>query len=187
MPDTALPPRVLTILVQWVNLEDDTKLTFDNSKDLIEIQTVTFFDPRYKVETGDYLVPFNSGESIELRGTDFANTVIANEALNLSFIWNIENPLNNDWTLTLQLFDSDGNLVAQNDGVMWWYPTHLWVANSAFEDIRSLEIPDDIEAGIYQIRVGWYRQEGEQFIRMDVPDSFPNVDNLFILGEITIE
>jgi hypothetical protein len=186
-PDTVLPPRMLTILVQWVNLEDDMRLVFDNGRDLLEIQNVIFLDPRSKIETGAYLAHFNSSDSIELRGINFPQTATSNETINLSFVWNIENAVANDWTLTIQLFDTEGNLVTQNDGVMWWYPSHLWASDLAFEDVRHLDIPADIEAGTYQIRVGWYRQEGEQFIRMDIPDIYPNINDLLILGEIMVD
>lgn len=184
-PDVVLPPRVISINIQWVNLEDDTKLTFDNGENLLEIQNVTFVDPRYKVDKGDNLAQFNSDDSIALRGFNFADTARIGESINLSFIWNIENTLNYDWTLTIQLFDSERNFVTQNDGVMWWYPTSRWATDIAFEDVRTLDIPSDIEAGTYEVRVGWYRQGGEQFIRME--STQPNTDNLYILGDITIE
>jgi hypothetical protein len=111
----------------------------------------------------------------------------AGETINLSFVWQDDSQTlittpTHDWTLTMQLFDAQGNFVSQTDGQLWWYPTTAWVPHQAFEDIRSFALPADLPSGEYEMRVGWYHEENGAFIRMEV-DGGESVDNLLILPQ----
>jgi hypothetical protein len=115
-------------------------------------------------------------------------TLSAGETINLSFVWQddsqrLKSYFMNNWTLTMQLFDSEGNFVAQSDGTLWWLPTSAWVPKQAFEDIRSFALPADLPAGDYEMRIGWYREENGAFIRMTVTQG-ESVDNLLILPSL---
>jgi hypothetical protein len=177
-PETVLPPRIITILFEWVNLEDDVALVFDSGKSLLEIQGASFSDPSY---TAPSLNPISANYAeIDLESFQIPESANAGETINLSFVWNAPQDIVHDWTLTMQLFDAEGELLSQSDGVMWWYPSSTWINNLAFEDSRRLEIPADLAAGDYEIRIGWYREKNGQFIRMAVTEG-ESIDNLLVL------
>ncbi|MEL6309551.1 MAG: hypothetical protein AAFQ52_15530, partial [Chloroflexota bacterium] len=106
----------------------------------------------------------------------------AGETVEIAFVWEALRPIDADYTLTLQVFDADNNLVAQNDGILWWYPTSAWAEAVPFEDRRTLELPADLPVGGYEIRVGWYRDDGETYPRLSV-DNAVAVDSLYTLPQ----
>lgn len=180
-PDTIRPPRVVNILLEWVDLDTNEELLFDSGLSLLEVASVTFVDKNYQAPTYSNTVNVNFGGEILLRDYTLPDAQ-PGETIPLSFIWESTENLSpdNEAILTMQLFDSEGNLVTQNDGTMWWYPTTSWAENIAFEDSRSLEIPADadIEPGNYELRIGWYRVIDEIYPRLEVINA-GNVDNLY--------
>lgn len=192
-PDVVLPPRLIYINLEWVNLEDDSPIVFDNGLSRLELAVTTFYDPAYKIEYPENhqnIATFNDiAQSISLRNFTMPEIAQAGESINISFFWQNEfvmlvsrRAATFDWTLTMQLFDSEGNFITQTDGVLWWYPTSTWVTGQAFEDIRSFTLPADLPAGEYEMRVGWYREENGTFIRM-VVENAESVDNLLVLPQ----
>jgi len=181
-PDTPLPPRSVNILVEWVDLDTNEELVFDSGLSLLEIQGATYVDSNYEAPASGNTVDVNFGEEIFLRDYSLPETITAGETMSLSFVWESTEQLatDNEAILTMQLFDSDGNFVLQEDGVMWWYPTTMWADSIAFEDARALEIPSDLETGDYQLRVGWYRVIGEAYPRLSVLNS-EHIDNLYVI------
>jgi hypothetical protein len=169
-PDAALPPRMVYLNLEWVNLEDDSQVVFDSGLSRLEIPAAAFSDPAY---TAPNLRP------IEASFSEIALESYSIESGTLQFVWK---PLqvSEDWTLTIQLFDSAGEFVTQEDGALWWYPTSRWIEALAFEDVRSL--PSNLDTGEYEIRLGWYREESGEFIRMPVTEG-ESQDNLLILPE----
>lgn len=178
-PDTIRPPRVINILLEWIDLDTNEELLFDSGLSLLEVASVTFVDKNYQAPEYSNIVDINFGDEILLRDYTLPDAQLG-ETIPLSFIWEgIENlSVENEAIFTIQLFDSEGNLVTQNDGTMWWYPTTTWAENIAFEDSRSLEIPADIEPGDYELRIGWYHVIDETYPRLEVINA-ENIDNLY--------
>jgi hypothetical protein len=181
-PDTLLPPRLIMLNLEWVNLEDDVSLVFENGLSRLEVPAASFYDPAYKIEVAASIANFTvMDDSIGLFDYSMPATAHAGETINLSFTWKAENAMPQyDWTLTMQLFDNESNFVTQSDGVMWWYPTSAWIPFTVFEDVRSFALPADLPAGDYEMRIGWYREENGAFIRMTVNHG-ESLDNLLIL------
>lgn len=177
-PETALPPRVVNILLEWVDLDTNEKLVFDSGLSLLEVQSATFVDSNYQAPVFGNLLDVSFGDEIILQDYAILDAQ-PGETIPLSFIWESTETLSpdNEAILTMQVFDLEGNLITQNDGTMWWYPTTSWAENVAFEDSRSLEIPADIESGDYELRIGWYRVIDETYPRLAVINA-ENVDNL---------
>lgn len=181
-PDTVLPPRAVNILVKWIDLDTDEALVFDSGLSLLEIQDATYIDDEYQAPQFGNTVEINFGDEIILWDYAIPEIITAGETVSLSFIWEAREQLlrDNEAILTMQLFDSDGNFILQNDGTMWWYPTTLWAENILFEDARSLELPSDLAPGDYQLRVGWYRVVDESYPRLAVLNS-DHIDNLYVI------
>lgn len=178
--DSILAPRVVNILVEWVDLVTNDALIFDSALSLLEVQSATFVDDRYEAPTLGNEVNINFGDEIILRDFSMPETAQAGDMLALSFVWEAINTMEDEAILTVQLFDSEGEFITQNDGVLWWYPTNRWAENVPFEDVRSLELPADLATGTYEIRVGWYRQEDDNYPRLSVRDE-GSIDNLYVL------
>lgn len=188
--DVVLPPRQIVLNIEWVNLEDDAPLVFDNGLSRLELTSAVFYDEAYKIEfpaNHQDIAQFADLDVISLRDYTMPATAHAGETINLSFFWeripNFELPFGQDWTLTMQLFDAEGNFVAQSDGVLWWYPTGVWLGRNTFEDVRAFALPADLPAGEYEMRVGWYREdENGAFLRRELREA-EGLDNLLILPQ----
>src|SRR5690606_16181388 len=103
------------------------------------------------------------GERIRLNGTTLADSVIApGENLNMTLYWQPVMHMTDDWTLSLGLLDSAGELVAQSDGMVPGYPTSAWQPDIAFADFRTLSIPADLPPGDYRLYATWYRLADNQ-------------------------
>ena len=88
------------------------------------------------------------------------------EAFSLRLDWRGLAPMDEDWQLTLQLFDADGDFVAQVDGAPPGYPTRIWPPGWRYSDLRTLIIPEDIAPdSTLRLRVGWYRlSDGQRLL-----------------------
>lgn len=181
-PDAILAPRVINILVEWVDLDTSEAIIFDSGLSLLEVPSATFVDRRYQADELGNLVDVNFGDEIILQDFSLPETASAGETIPLSFIWEATEQLSTDTEaiLTIQLFDAEGNFVTQEDGALWWYPTTAWVDDMPFADSRSLSLPAELSAGEYEIRIGWYRVIGDTFPRLEVIES-ESADNLYAL------
>lgn len=112
-------------------------------------------DVRYRAPGVDVARSAHFGEVIALHGYTLSSTA---EHLDVRLIWSALRPIGDDYTLTVQLMDADGTLIAQNDGVVPAYPTSRWLVDVAFEDVRRLDLPRTMPAGAYRLYVGWYHQ-----------------------------
>jgi hypothetical protein len=76
----------------------------------------------------------------------------------ISLNWQALQPLDKDYTVTLQLLDQNQNLVAQIDKppLGGSYPTTVWQPGNSIFDSYSLELPESIRNGKYQLVVGLY-------------------------------
>lgn len=80
------------------------------------------------------------------------------QVLPLRLIWQIEQPLERDYTIFVQLLTAAGTLAAQHDGPPQggYYPTSQWMSGEAISDQHGLFLPADLPAGHYQLILGLY-------------------------------
>jgi len=182
IPDEVRQPRLITILIEWVDLESNTGLVFDNGDSLLEVSGPTFIDERYRAHNLPISLAAQFGEKIMLQSYAMPMAIDAGAHLPIMLNWHPQQQIDLAWTLTLQLFDEQGNFITQSDGMPYWYPTTAWVANVMFTDERTLVIPPDTPPGRYAVRLGWYRQNEEQFVRLPLT-SGSGVDNLLVLPQ----
>ena len=74
----------------------------------------------------------------------------------ITFYWETQQAMDEDYTLFVHLLDQTGQLVTQMDGQPFQgnYPTSWWSPGELIIDQRTLP---DIAAGDYRLLVGWYR------------------------------
>lgn len=80
-------------------------------------------------------------------------------SLPLTLFWQGEDPIDNDYTVFVQLWDSRGKFAYGQDSppVQGRYPTGLWARGEMVRDERWLSLPLGLSPGTYEVRVGLYR------------------------------
>ena len=170
--DTPLSPRRVDLRFNWHSLTtfEDIPLTDGGGQpiDTVIIAGTTLIDARYSAPSPSVITDVRFGDVIGLTGYDIADdTLSAGESLSLDFYWAYLNPMDEDWVITLQLVDANGTFITQVDGEPAGYPTSWWRdAGSIYVDQRVFDLPEDVEAGEYQLHVGWYRRS--DFLRLAV-------------------
>jgi hypothetical protein len=111
------------------------------------------------------------GERIMLLGYD--REMLAGE-LQLTFYWQAERSLDQNWTVFVHLLDEGGTLRSQHDGQprAGHYPTSVWDPGEVVDDPHRLMLPTDLADGKYQVIVGLYSVESGE--RLPVLDSEGN-------------
>ncbi|MEM7114124.1 MAG: hypothetical protein AAF614_16940 [Chloroflexota bacterium] len=81
-----------------------------------------------------------------------------NETLNLTLHWQANRPAERPYTVFTQLLDPEGKLVAQQDNwpVQGQWPPTCWQANETITDSYTLQLPDTLIDGSYQLITGMY-------------------------------
>jgi hypothetical protein len=81
--------------------------------------------------------------------------------LQLTFYWQAERPLDQNWTVFVHLLDEGGTLKAQHDGQprAGRYPTSVWDPGEVVDDRHQVVLPGDLADGRYQVVVGLYSVE----------------------------
>ena len=85
-----------------------------------------------------------------------------------------------DWTVFVHLIDGEGSMAAQADHQPLGgdYPTSLWRRPCPVEDVYTLQLPDDLAAGDYDILLGMYDASQPNYPRAPAFDMggapFPN-------------
>jgi hypothetical protein len=109
------------------------------------------------------------GDSIELLGYDIRNWQQAAsgkqyyvegkpQALAITLYWQANKPVNEDYTVFVQLLDSKGHLVTQHDGqpLYGYLPTDDWSPGDVIPDAHQLALPSELPSGWYQLIAGMY-------------------------------
>lgn len=120
----------------------------------------TFTEPTIDVETNVSL-----GDVATLLGANVVPddlVVRSGTALTATLFWRAESETTTSYRVFLHLVDSEGELVAQSDGVPagWERPTTGWVPGEVITDRRTLTIPDGVLAGDYALVAGLYDPDG---------------------------
>jgi hypothetical protein len=90
------------------------------------------------------------------------------DALRLVLYWHAQSPVTARYSVFTQLFDPAGKLVAQQDNwpVAGLAPTDTWTPGALIRDPYLLSLPDDAEAGTYQLLVGLYDENGRRTLTL---------------------
>ena len=107
----------------------------------------------------------------------------AGTAVPVSLAWEASRPTERDLKVFIHLLDENNEIVAQSDAYPFQgrWSTAVWgfQANQPFTDQHTVQLPEELAAGQYRVRLGFYDGEGQ----LPLADS----DNRFILLEQSIE
>ena len=113
------------------------------------------------------------GNEIKLLAADLPSSpVLPGEEIDIQLYWEAVNPdrPQHNYTIFVHLLNEAGEMVANADGFPQGgqYPTEAWVPGDVVVDEHRLLLPQDLQAGIYQISIGAYLLEtGERLPVMD--------------------
>ncbi len=106
--------------------------------------------------TGRVLAQWQNG--ITLQAVTMPVSAARGATIPINVTWTTTQSINRPYTIFVHLIDTNGNLVAQDDGMpldgRW--PTTCWQMGHGFDDRREIKLPDQIQAGLYRVRIGFY-------------------------------
>ena len=137
----------------------------------------------YRVPAGESLT-FSFGDIVrleryEMRGLQ--GQPGPGETVTLDLVWRALAPIERDYTISAQLLDDQGQLVAQSDSqpANGRAPTSTWRTSEHVVDTRTLRVPN--KPGIYRLAVAVYDLSSLQ--RLSVSGAS---DNLALLGTVEV-
>lgn len=97
------------------------------------------------------------GGRIQLLGYE-TTPLRAGRPLTVTLAWRARRAMAADYTRFVHLADATGRVWTQADGGprQGQYPTSLWMADEVVVERLALSLPDDLPAGPYTLRVGFY-------------------------------
>ncbi|MCB0209113.1 MAG: glycosyltransferase family 39 protein [Anaerolineae bacterium] len=131
----------------------------------------------------DLVTNTSFGESIELLGLrqpeieSSTLSVTSGQPLDIELVWQADNLIEVDYTLTAQLLDAQQQVIAQRDSMPLngSAPTTTWAAGEVLIDPIALDIPADVGSGPHTLLLALYRVEtGERL-------TLPNGDDHFTI------
>ncbi|MFW5748146.1 MAG: glycosyltransferase family 39 protein [Chloroflexota bacterium] len=182
--DAPLSPRQVGLRLEWFSPAAFEPLPLvdanGNRLDALIVPGPVLIDPRYQPPQPEIPLDMRFGNVIRLSGASITPEAARERAFQVDLNWRVERPADHEWTLTVQLLDANGVLVAQQDAAAAGYPSRVWVAGTAFRETRLLAVPADAPPGDYRIAVGWYRVTSDGFDRLTPADG---ANGLFLLPQ----
>ncbi len=113
---------------------------------------------RFQRPPDDLQTRYQFGEErIQLLAADAPEVVQPCQALTVTTWWRSPAPPQDNYSLSVALFDDAGQVVAQQDGAISHIPMLLWEVERLYVDTRRLTAPCDLPRGDYDLRLGFYR------------------------------
>ena len=128
----------------------------------------TFTPPPVDIEIETQL-----GNVATLVGADLQMPPSPNHPITVTLVWRAETETHTSYRVFLHLIGTDGQLVAQSDGVPaeWARPTTGWLPGEYITDVRVLILPADAPTGDYTLFAGLYVPGGERITTSDGLDA----------------
>ena len=125
----------------------------------------------------------NFEDKIALLALDIADTQLQpGGQLDVTLHWQSLAPLDENYTIFIQLLDMDDQIVSQLD--VWplqgTYPTSQWPPGETVTDPHTLQLSPDLPAGTYRLQVGWYLLATSRRLPIFNEDGLPIDDKLLL-------
>ncbi len=129
----------------------------------------------------------NFGDQIQLIGANLpAAPIPADETIDLTLFWQALPPVDDEYSVSVQLLAENGRFLAQSDS---FHPAGLplprWQAGEYGRDLHQIAIPPATPPALYTLRLFVYKTNGGQRLDMLNGDGLP-IGNAYELGQITI-
>ena len=118
----------------------------------------------------DQIVPLDVdfNRQIKLTGYYLAQPLSPDQELKLTLFWQVEAPIEVDFTVFVQLVDANNTIVAQNDGKpqAGFYATPYWQPGELVIDAHTVPLPANLSPGNYDLLVGFYEADSGQRLQI---------------------
>jgi hypothetical protein len=117
----------------------------------------------------------NWGNQVALVGYNLDTRVIRpGEAVSVTLYWQALAPMNQDYAVFVHLVDGSGQVMASNDGMPYAQPkrTSRWQPGQVMQEVRALELPQALPAGLYGIELGVFSEASDRLLII-APDGNP--------------
>ncbi len=185
-----LEPGAYPLNISLRDLESDEFLPISLDNDLKRLD---------RIQVGYVLVP----AAVDLTGIETREVLFANkvkllgftssdfkpgEALEVSLYWQPVGPLEDNYVVFSHILDSTGQLVASHDSIPdnGRFPTHSWLPGETIVDSHLIQLPADLPAGEYQVRVGLYIPETGERLAITAGDEAVSAQDSFLLTSVSI-
>ena len=124
--------------------------------------TITFGDVELSAAAESTEVYF--GKGIVLTAYELDDVIVAHgETLQATLHWRCAQPIDGDYTISVQLIDAQWNKAAQSDA---WpldgaAPTSSWEVGQTIDEPRALAIAAGVAPGVYNLQLAIYRVNAE--------------------------
>ncbi|MFP4344171.1 MAG: hypothetical protein ACLFU8_05715 [Anaerolineales bacterium] len=134
----------------------------------------------------DHPLDIGVGDVFTLAGYDAPQRLAPGDTLRLALHWQVQDVVTEDLKVFVHLFDSEGIVAAQSDGVPvgWSYPTTLWQPGETVRDVHVIPLDAELPRGDYRVLVGMYDPvTGERLLLRDAQGKPPAEDavEIFVL------
>ena len=104
-------------------------------------------------------VDFN--RQVTLTGYHVNQPIIAGNPIYLTLVWQVEAPIEVDFTVFVQLVNAENNIIVQGDSKpqQGFYRTVYWQPGESVIDSYTLPLPGDTPAANYSIVLGFYEAD----------------------------
>ncbi len=130
------------------------------------------------------------GQQIRLAGIELPRTTVhPGEVLTVTLQWEALTRIREDYTGFIHLVAPGGGNAAQDDHLplAGRFPTRLWSPGMVISDPYQLELPEELEAGTYELVGGFYRPESGERLQATSPETGERwKDDLVHFGEIVV-
>ena len=173
-----LSARALLLQLRWYDVGNAEWLDFTVGNGTLE-GAALLIDPNYMRPQLAQVMDVQFGDLLKLVSYDIDPTeASASDVIRLDLAWDIQAQPETDTVLTVQLYDAEGQFISQWDGPLAGLPYWLWRDNLSVIDSRDIALPEELPAGEYELRLGWYNLD--MLTRLPVENASQQ-DNLAIL------
>ncbi|HEY8691659.1 MAG TPA: hypothetical protein VIR57_02860, partial [Chloroflexota bacterium] len=125
------------------------------------------------------------GGKIEYLGSDAPETIRAGQPLTVHLRWKATQPLEQQYTVSLQFGNDANGKLAQADSWPWdgYFPTVEWPAGVEIDDPHSITVPPNLAPGQYRLFVSVYSLDNGQAKALASANGEPG----FVVGPFTVQ
>ena len=184
-----IPPVTYSLVAGLVNSSGERMAVPGSSEGLLNLQTMSVSPLRtglFQRQRPETRASADTADNLRLQGFDL---LPAHGEQVLRLFWEAKGEVASDWTTYIHLFDPYGERIAQFDGpaLAGLKPTSDWQPRELYIDRRHLNLPRDLLAGAYLLRIGLYSLEnGERLPFQSDNDAQNRFENGQLLVPLTL-
>ncbi len=148
------------------------------------------------ITSNPYEVRAQFGEEMRLSGfglvTDYQvqdfDVLHPGDMLGMSLLWYTALPIDEDYTVSVQLLGPDGTAVLQQDRppVAGFAPTSSWIVEKIYHDNYGFILPSDLPPGEYRVIMVVYRWPSLERLPVTGPEG-EQWEDILLLATVTVE